>query len=137
VSRRHDQQVRSAPGRSDWYLDALDGLCRWCHDQTDAPYKRERLVVIALGAGQFTFDVVARGAWHSPYQLSSVSPRRQNFSPSTITVSAGYPSSRRDGGAICSRLPGMEPLGTITPAFNDAATIAQSSSAYGLRQLAT
>src|SRR2546425_5568658 len=29
-----------------------------CHDETDAPYERGRLVVTALGAGQFTFEVV-------------------------------------------------------------------------------
>ena len=35
-------------------------LCRWCHDQTDAPYERGRLVVTALDAAQFTFEVVVR-----------------------------------------------------------------------------
>jgi len=35
-------------------------LCRWCHDQTDAPYERGRLVVTALGASQFTFEIVVR-----------------------------------------------------------------------------
>jgi hypothetical protein len=35
-------------------------LCRWCHDQTDAPYERGRLVVTAFGAGLFTFEVVQR-----------------------------------------------------------------------------
>src|SRR5215510_4630474 len=41
-------------------LRSTVALCRWCHDQTDAPYERGRLVVTALGAGQFTFEVVAR-----------------------------------------------------------------------------
>ena len=50
--------VNCAQGGSDWYLEALVALCRWCHDQTDAPYERGRLVVTALGAGQFTFEVV-------------------------------------------------------------------------------
>jgi len=36
----------------------LVALCRWCHDQTDAPYERGRLVVTALGAGQFTFEII-------------------------------------------------------------------------------
>ena len=54
------------PGRSDWYLDALDGLCRWCHDQTDAPYERGRLVVSALGAGQFRFEVIQRAGRGTP-----------------------------------------------------------------------
>jgi hypothetical protein len=48
------------PGGSDFDLDLLVALCRWCHDQTDAPYERGRLVVTALGAGQFTFEVVQR-----------------------------------------------------------------------------
>ena len=46
--------------------DLLVALCRWCHDQTDAPYERGRLVVTALGAGQFTFEVVTRVGPNSP-----------------------------------------------------------------------
>jgi hypothetical protein len=52
--------VKRSQGGSDFDLDLLVALCRWCHDQTDAPYERGRLVVTALGAGQFTFEVVAR-----------------------------------------------------------------------------
>ena len=48
-------------GGSDVNLDLLVALCRWCHDQTDAPYERGRLVVTALGAGQFTVEVVRAG----------------------------------------------------------------------------
>jgi len=54
--------VKCAQVGADWYLEALVALCRWCHDQTDAPYERGRLVVTALGAGQFTFEVVQRAA---------------------------------------------------------------------------
>ena len=43
-------------------MHLLVALCRWCHDQTDAPYERGRLVVTALGAGQFTFEVVQQAA---------------------------------------------------------------------------
>ena len=50
--------VKRSQGGSDFDLDLLVALCRWCHDQTDAPYERGRLVVTALGAGQFTFEVV-------------------------------------------------------------------------------
>jgi len=50
--------VKRSQGGSDFDLDQLVTLCRWCHDQTDAPYERGRLVVTALGAGQFTFEVV-------------------------------------------------------------------------------
>jgi hypothetical protein len=52
--------VKRSQGGSDFDLDLLVALCRWCHDQTDAPYERGRLVVTALGAGQFTFEVVQR-----------------------------------------------------------------------------
>src|SRR5207244_11740410 len=64
VRRRLDVHhvVKRSQGGSDFDLDLLVALCRWCHDQTDAPYERGRLVVTALGAGQFTFEVVQRAA---------------------------------------------------------------------------
>jgi len=40
--------VKRSQGGSDFDLDQLVALCRWCHDQTDAPYQRGRLVVTAL-----------------------------------------------------------------------------------------
>jgi len=63
--RRHPDVhhvVKRSQGGSDFDLEYLVALCRWCHDQTDAPYERGRLVVTALGAGQFTFEVVQRAA---------------------------------------------------------------------------
>ncbi len=62
VRRRLDVHhvVKRSQGGSDFDLDQLVALCRWCHDQTDAPYERGRLVVIASGAGQFTFEVLRR-----------------------------------------------------------------------------
>src|SRR5438445_6776208 len=62
VRRRLDVHhvVKRSQGGSDFDLDQLVALCRWCHDQTDAPYERGRLVVTALGAGEFTFEVVQR-----------------------------------------------------------------------------
>ncbi len=62
VRRRLDvhHMVKRSQGGSDFDLDQLVALCRWCHDQTDAPYQRGRLIVTALGAGQFTFEVVQR-----------------------------------------------------------------------------
>ena len=51
---------------SDFDLDQQVALCRWCHDQTDAPYERGRPVVTALGAGQFTFEVVQRPGRGTP-----------------------------------------------------------------------
>ena len=80
VRRRLDihHVVKRSQGGSDFDLDQLVALCRWCHDQTDAPYERGRLVVTALGAGQFTFEVVARVGLALPLQGSSVCPHGQN-----------------------------------------------------------
>ncbi len=68
VRRRLDVHhvVKRSQGGSDFDLDQLVALCRWCHDQTDAPYERGRLVVTALRAGQFTFEVVQRAARGTP-----------------------------------------------------------------------
>jgi hypothetical protein len=52
--------MKRSQGGSDFDLDHLVALCRWCHDQTDAPYVRGRLRVTALGNGQFQFDVIKR-----------------------------------------------------------------------------
>jgi 5-methylcytosine-specific restriction endonuclease McrA len=62
VRRRLDVHhvVKRSRGGSDFDLDQLVALCRWCHDQTDAPYERGRLVVTAVGAGRFAFEVVHR-----------------------------------------------------------------------------
>ena len=62
VRRRLDVHhiLKRAQGGSDFDLDQLVALCRWCHDQTDAPYERGRLVVSALGHGQFRFELIKR-----------------------------------------------------------------------------
>ena len=52
--------MKRSQGGADFDLSLLIALCRWCHDQTHAPYERGRLVVTALGAGQVTFEVVQR-----------------------------------------------------------------------------
>src|SRR5437870_11762310 len=71
--RSHD--LVSIEGGSDFKLDLLVALCRWCHDQTDAPYERGRLVVTALGAGQFTFEVLQRAAGGtSPARVPTFAP---------------------------------------------------------------
>ena len=54
--------VKRSQGGSDFDLDLLVALCRWCHDQTDAPYERGRRVVTALSDGQFRFDIVKLAA---------------------------------------------------------------------------
>lgn len=56
--------VKRARGGSDFDLDRLVAVCRPCHEQTDAPYDRGRLVVTPLGGGRFAFEVVHRaGKW--------------------------------------------------------------------------
>ena len=59
-ARPSGELIQNRHVRPDFDLDLLVAHCRWCHDQTDAPYERGRLIVIALGAGQFTFEVVRR-----------------------------------------------------------------------------
>jgi 5-methylcytosine-specific restriction endonuclease McrA len=60
VRRRLDVHhvVKRSQGGSDFDLDRLVALCRWCHSQTDAPYERGRLVVTPQGQGQFAFELV-------------------------------------------------------------------------------
>src|SRR5712691_6107141 len=68
VRRRLDVHhvVKRSQGGSDFDLDQLVALCRWCHNQTDAPYERGRLLVTATGDGQFRFDVVKETASGAP-----------------------------------------------------------------------
>lgn len=57
---RRPQDTHHVVKRSQGGEDSEDNevaLCRPCHDQTDYPYQRGRLVVTALGAGQFRFAV--------------------------------------------------------------------------------
>ena len=60
--------LKRAQGGSDFDLDWLAALCRACHEQTDAPYARGRLMVIPLGAGRFGFDLV-RGVGKEAHQI--------------------------------------------------------------------
>ena len=56
--------VKRAQGGSDLDPDNLVALCRACHDQTDAPFSKGRLVVTAMGGGVFTFDRIwAASKW--------------------------------------------------------------------------
>src|SRR5207253_6277497 len=80
VRRRLDVHhvVKRSQGGSDCDLDRLVALCRWCHDQTDAPYERGRLVVTALGAGQFMFEVVERARPGPPASVPAFAHLRKN-----------------------------------------------------------
>src|SRR5215831_17698849 len=63
-SPRKDREGISLQGGSDFDLNRLVALCRSCHDQTDAPYGRGRLIITPLGLGQFHFTIVERaGKW--------------------------------------------------------------------------
>ena len=64
----HHVQKRSQGGAD--HLDNLAALCRRCHDLTDAPYAKGRLVVTPLGGQRFRFvrvwvadKFVARGTF--------------------------------------------------------------------------
>ena len=64
--------IKRAQGGSDFDLNTLVALCRSCHEQTDAPYARGKLVVTPLGLGQFTFEVVQRaGQGTAPRSVES------------------------------------------------------------------
>ena len=57
----HHVRKRSQGG-SDFDVEGLVALCVACHARTDAPYARGRLVVMALGGGQFRCEVVHRAS---------------------------------------------------------------------------
>jgi HNH endonuclease len=68
--------VKRSHGGSDFDLNQLVALCRSCHDQTDAPYGRGRLVITPLGLGQFRFELVQRaGKWAPPVSTERNWPR--------------------------------------------------------------
>jgi len=49
---------KRAQGGSDFDLGRLVALCRLCHERTDTPYVRGRLVVIPLDDGRFSFEII-------------------------------------------------------------------------------
>jgi hypothetical protein len=65
--------IKRAQGGSDFDLDRLVALCRPCHAQTDAPYRRGRLVITPAGEGRFTFAVVRGGDKWTPRAAGSCS----------------------------------------------------------------
>jgi HNH endonuclease len=79
--------AKRAQGGSDFDLNLLVALCRWCHDQTDAPYERGAARGDPVGRRSvYVRGRRAGGTWHSPGRGSSICPRGQKLSPSTITV---------------------------------------------------
>jgi len=70
--------LKRAQGGSDFDLDQLAALCRMCHERTDAPYARGRLVVTPRGTGRFLFVLVRgieKGASEVVDQGESLPPR--------------------------------------------------------------
>ena len=80
--------MKRSQGGSDFDLSLLVALCRWCHDQTDAPYERGRLLVTTLGDGQFSFEAVTRAARERAD--GDFCPRGQNVQPDPLLL--GMPS---------------------------------------------
>jgi hypothetical protein len=67
--------IKRAQGGSDFDLNALVALCRSCHEQTDAPYDRGKLVITPLGLGQFAFEMMERvrkRLWSGPGAVAHV-----------------------------------------------------------------
>jgi hypothetical protein len=58
---------KCSQGGSDFDLDHLVALCHTCHARTDAPYATGRLVVVPLGSGGFSCEII-RGV--SKWQIS-------------------------------------------------------------------
>jgi hypothetical protein len=52
--------VKRSQGGPDFDLNRLVALCRRCHEWTEAPYHRGRLVVTPIGEGAFYFTRVWR-----------------------------------------------------------------------------
>jgi HNH endonuclease len=125
VRRRLDVHhvVKRSQGGSDFDLDLLVALCRWCHDQTDAPYKRGRLVVTALGAGQLMSEVVRRpGRGDTPnlaptFACAAHSPPRPGHpgrpAPADTTLPTGSDCAAENSG--CGESPGLTPRKSCGP----------------------
>jgi hypothetical protein len=100
VQRRLDVHhvVKRSQGGSHFDLGELAALCRWCHDQTDAPYERGRLVVTALGAGQFTFGVVQRAAGGKNHKVRTKKGQKPLTTPAPPV--SGYSSIDLANGTV-------------------------------------
>lgn len=66
--------VKRSQGGSDFDVNRLVALCRGCHEQTDAPYDRGKLIVTPLGLGEFRFEVVRRVRQGTPPGPGEVAP---------------------------------------------------------------
>ena len=79
MARRLDVHhvVKRAQGGSDFDVNQLVALCRSCHERTDWPYAKGRLVITPLGAREFRFEIMRRaGKWATPGPLDSLADRR-------------------------------------------------------------
>ncbi len=81
--------VKRSHGGGDADPDQLVALCRRCHELTDAPYATGRLVITALGAGRFRFEVVTRRAdGGSAHEIRTVVPSTETFKTLLRSVSS-------------------------------------------------
>jgi hypothetical protein len=68
--------IKRSQGGSDFDLNRLVALCRSCHEQTDSPYARGRLVVTPLGLGTFQFALLRRADKRAePERMEGAVPR--------------------------------------------------------------
>jgi HNH endonuclease len=103
--------VKRAQGGSDFDLNQLVAMCRNCHDQTDAPYGRGRLVITPLGLGEFLFEMVQRpGNWTRPASIGAGLIERSHETGSaraTVEATSSLPMWANQPGQV-RRLPWIE-----------------------------
>jgi len=64
--------VKRSHGGSDFDLECLVALCRRCHEWTDYPYDRGRLVITPRGRGAFVFERI----WRTSQYLTGAEIRK-------------------------------------------------------------
>src|SRR5262249_14999309 len=90
--------VKRAHGGSDVDLDNLVALCRGCHDQTDAPFVKGRLVVMAMGRGVFTFDHIYAASKWDARRANALELLEAVFGTRSWTAIASMPSDQLRAG---------------------------------------
>ena len=85
--RLGDGYVPCAQGGSDFDEDFLVALCRPCHNRTDTPYQRGRLVITAMGYGIFRFEYIWRATkWEVRGEVRELCPSWANASSITASI---------------------------------------------------
>ena len=79
--------IKRAQGGSDFDEDFLVALCRPCHNRTDTPYQRGRLVITAMGYGIFRFEYIWRATkWEVRGEVRELCPSWANASSITASI---------------------------------------------------